>query len=231
MIINGLQKTTLLDYPGRVSSTIFLGGCNFPWPFCDNMNLVLHPGDEPVITEEELFTFLTSRTGILDGVCITGGEPTLQKELPDFIRRIRELGYPVKLDTNGSNPEMLRELVEQGLLDYVAMDIKSSPSHYSQACGLHPMDFTPVHESIRYLLEDHLPYEFRTTIVADYHNAEVMEEIGKLIQGAKAYYLQSFVDSDYVPDHTLSAYDKAALLQLADIVRPYVPSVQLRGVD
>lgn len=231
MIIHGLQKTSLLDFPGRVCATIFLGGCNFRCPFCHNMNLVLNPQNEPVISEEELMKFLTARQGILDGVCITGGEPTLHKDLPDLVRKIRALGYSIKLDTNGSNPRLLKELVEDGLLDYVAMDIKSAPGRYARVCGLDVMDFTEIHESIRFLLSGFVPYEFRTTVVNPYHTPEVMEEIGRLIQGADRYFLQSFVDSDFVRDHSLAAYDKDTLLKLADIVRPFVKSVSLRGVD
>ncbi len=231
MVIHGLQKTTLLDYPSKVAATIFFGSCNFRCPFCHNMNLVLAPDEEPVIPEEEIFSFLRSRHGILDGVCITGGEPTLQKDLPDFIRSIKELGFAVKLDTNGSNPGLLRSLVSDGLLDYVAMDIKSSKEQYPRICNVPGLSTEPIEESVSFLLQDPVPYEFRTTIVKEYHTAEVMEQIGEWIDGAAACYLQSFVSSAYVPDQTLHECTKEELQHFQSILRPHVQNVSLRGVE
>ncbi len=231
MIIHGLQKTTLLDYPSKVAATVFFGGCNFRCPFCHNMNLVLHPDESSVLSEEEVLSFLQSRKGILDGVCITGGEPTLQKDLPAFIEKIKDLGYSVKLDTNGTNPGMLRSLAEKKLIDYVAMDIKSSPEGYALASGLDRPDLAPIRESVAFLLQNTIPYEFRTTIVREYHHDAVMEQIGDWIRGASAYYLQSFTDSDFVPDHQLHACDKETLLHFQEILSAYVQSVSLRGVD
>ncbi len=153
MVIHGLQKTTLLDYPSKVAATVFFGGCNFRCPFCHNMNLVLHPENEPTLSEEEVLAFLKSRKGILDGVCITGGEPTLQKDLPRFAGKIKDLGYALKLDTNGTNPSMLKSLVKDGLLDHVAMDIKSSPDGYASVCGLSKPDLDSVRESVAFLLQ------------------------------------------------------------------------------
>lgn len=231
MQIHGLQKTTLLDYPGHVASTIFFGGCNFRCPFCHNMNLVLNAANEPVISEEELFHHLNSRIGILDGVCITGGEPTLQKDLVPFIEKIKSLGYLVKLDTNGTNPDVIEELISKKLIDYVAMDIKSSPKNYSKVAGLESFDCDGVKKSISLLINGTIPYEFRTTMVKEYHNIETVTEIGELIHGAKAYYLQSFVDSDFVPNHNLHAFSKEELLRFVEILNSHIETVELRGID
>lgn len=231
MIIHGLQKTTLLDFPGHVASTIFFGGCNFRCPFCHNMNLVLSSADEPVISEEELFSHLNSRKGILDGVCITGGEPTLQKDLVSFIEKIKALDYLVKLDTNGSNPSVIEELISRNLIDYIAMDIKSSPDEYASICGLDSFDFTPVEKSISILKQGKIPYEFRTTMVKEYHNEKTVSDIALLLDGAKSYFLQSFVDSDFVPNHNLHAFEKEELLGFAEILNPHIETVELRGVD
>ena len=195
------------------------------------MNLVLASDEEPVIPEEEFFSFLRSRRGILDGVCITGGEPTLQKDLPDFIRAIRELGFAVKLDTNGSNPGLLKSLVSDRLLDYVAMDIKSSKDQYSRVCNVPGLPTEPIGESVSFLLQEPVPYEFRTTIVREYHTAEVMEQIGEWIDGAKAYYLQSFVSSEHVPDQTLHACSPEELRHFQEILQPHMQNVSLRGVE
>ena len=231
MIIHGLQKTTLLDYPGHVASTIFFGGCNFRCPFCHNMNLVLNSAEEPVISEEELFDHLNSRRGILDGVCITGGEPTLQKDLVSFIDRIKALDYLVKLDTNGTNPAVIEELLSRNLIDYIALDIKSSPEEYASVCGLDTIDFAPIRESISILKEGRVDYEFRTTMIKEYHNENVVRSIASLIDGAKAYYLQSFVDSDFVPNHNLHPLTKEELLEYTEILKPHVKTVAIRGVD
>ncbi len=231
MVINGLQKTTLLDYPSKVAATIFFGGCNFRCPFCHNMDLVLHPEHALSLSEEEVLSFLKSRQGILDGVCITGGEPTLQKELPQLIKKIKDLGYCVKLDTNGTNPAMLRSLIEEGLIDHVAMDIKTSPEDYPAVCNVSSPGLDRIGESISLLLSGKISYEFRTTIVKEYHNEEIMQKIGEWIRGADAYYLQSFTDSEFVPDHTLHPCDKETLEKFVQILKPYVSSVSLRGVD
>ncbi|MBR4168955.1 MAG: anaerobic ribonucleoside-triphosphate reductase activating protein [Lachnospiraceae bacterium] len=231
MIINGLQKTTLLDYPTKVAATVFFGGCNFRCPFCHNMNLVLHPEEALSLSEEEVLAFLKSRQGILDGVCITGGEPTLQKDLPAFIGKIKDLGYAVKLDTNGTNPKMLSNLISGGLLDHVAMDIKTAPDHYPKVCGLTDPHLASVRESVSILLTSDVSYEFRTTVVKEYHTEEVMLLIGEWIRGAASYYLQSYKDAEFVPDHTLHPCEKEVLLHYVELLKPYVRSVSLRGVD
>ena len=231
MIIQGLQKTSLLDYPTKVAATIFFGGCNFRCPFCHNMDLVLHPEHGLSLTEEDVLSFLRSRQGILDGVCITGGEPTLQKDLPLFIEKIKQLGFCVKLDTNGTNPAMLQMLIDAGLLDYVAMDIKAAPQDYAKVCNVSNPELPLIEQSISLLLAGKIPYEFRTTIVREYHNEESMKQIGEWIRGAGAYFLQSFKDSDFVPDHDLHACEKETLLTFQEILNPYVQSVELRGID
>ena len=231
MVINGLQKTTLLDYPSKVAATIFFGGCNFRCPFCHNMDLVLHPEHAESLSEEDILSFLRSRKGILDGVCITGGEPTLQKDLPELIKKIKDLGYCVKLDTNGTDPAMLRTLVDEKMLDYVAMDIKTSPDDYPAVCNVSNPGLGLIRESVSFLLEGRIPYEFRTTVVKEYHQDENMKQIGAWIKGANAYFLQSFTDSEYVPDHTLHPHDKETLERFVQILKPFVSAVSLRGVD
>ena len=229
MNIQGLQKMTLLDWPGKVACTVFLGGCDFRCPYCHNSELV--SGTLPPAMEEEaLFAFLEKRRGILDGVCVTGGEPLLSPGLPEFLERIRALGYPVKLDTNGSSPDRLRRVWETGLVDYVAMDIKNCPEWYAQTAGVPRLDPAPVMESAAWLLAGRADYEFRTTVVRQFHDEEAMEKIGRWIRGAKRYYLQAFADRDTVPVSGLAACSGEEMERFADVVRPFVPSVQLRGL-
>lgn len=194
------------------------------------MNLVLDPSSVPSYSTIEVLSFLKKRCGVLEAVCITGGEPTLQKDLPEFIRDIRSMGYPVKLDTNGTNPDMLRSLAESGLIDYVAMDIKSSPENYHLVAGVDDPGLPEIMESISFLINGSLDYEFRTTVTSQYHTPDVIQEIGTLIQGAKQYYLQSFRDSDHVIDHSLTPCSKEELLSYREILLSYVDKVELRGV-
>ena len=228
MIVKGLQKLTLLDFPGRLAATVFLGGCNMRCPFCHNASLVVRDGGEN-ITEEALFSFLESRRGKLSGVCITGGEPTLYKELPTFIKNIRALGYAVKLDTNGTNPEMLRSLIDTGLVDYVAMDIKSSPSDYPAACGVADIDVSKIDTSVQMLLSGNVDYEFRTTVTRELHSLAEMEDIGKWRAGAKRYFLQGFKDSGDLISDGFSAIDTKTEAEFLKAVRVYVPTAQTRG--
>lgn len=230
MIISGLQKTTLLDYPGYVAATLFLGGCNFRCPFCHNSRLLDQTETTP-LSEEEILAFLKKRVGILQGVCITGGEPTLQPELETFIRRIRALGLSVKLDTNGYRPEVLKKLCADGLLDYVAMDIKSGRSGYRLAAGWPEMALSEIEESVSFLLRGTVPYEFRTTVVKGIHRLEDFEEIGPWISGADAYFLQSYQDSEQVLTPGFSSFSREELLAFAEAVLPYVPNTSLRGID
>lgn len=229
MIIKGLQKTTLLDYPGCVAATIFTGGCNYRCPFCHNMNLV--NGEEPnTISEEEVLTFLSKRKGVLDGVCITGGEPTLQRDLVSFIGRIRKMGYKVKLDTNGTNSNVIKELFEKNMLDYVAMDIKASKEKYSLCCGVTDTGTDEIITSVDIIMNSGIDYEFRTTLVKELHDKDCFIGGCEIIKGAKKYYLQSFVDSEYVPNHNFSAFDEKTLQQYVEIAARYVECAQIRGV-
>ncbi len=227
----GLQKTTLLDFPGHVAATIFTGGCNFRCPFCHNSEL-LPSWVQESFSEEEIFSFLQKRKGILEGVCITGGEPTLQPDLEEFIRRIRSLGLLVKLDTNGYRPDVLADLCGKGLLDYVAMDIKSSREHYRKATGCPGLDIENIDHSIRILLRGSVPFEFRTTAVQGLHTRKDFLTIGPWIQGCPHYYIQNFSDNGQVlfPE-TFSPFKREELEIFARLVRPFVGEVQLRGVD
>ena len=229
MKIHGLQKMTLLDFPGRVACTVFLGGCDFRCPFCHNYELL--DGAAPaVMDDEELLRFLKGRQGLLDGVAITGGEPLLRRDLPDLLRAVRELGFAVKVDTNGNHPEALEGLLKEGLADYVAMDIKNSPAKYALTVGLDSLDLAPIRRSVQLLMEGPVPYEFRTTVVDQLHKAEDFEAMGQWIAGAKAYYLQPFTDRDSVPFAGFSAPTRADLDKYASIMRVYVPYTQIRGL-
>ena len=229
MQILGLNKTTLLDYPEHVAATVFTGGCNFRCPFCHNMDLVL--GEvEPALITEDFFAFLEKRKGILDGVCITGGEPTLQKDLPDFIRGIRDKGYLVKLDTNGYRPKVLEELLRENLLDYVAMDIKSSVENYPRVTGMADLDVTGIQESVSLLKSAGIPYEFRTTVVKGLHRIDEFDEIGRWLQGAEAYFLQAFRENEKVPDKSLSSFTEAEMREMKQLAERYIERVELRGI-
>lgn len=226
MIIKGLQKLTLLDYPGSLAAIVFVGGCNFRCPFCHNGTLVL--GGADTIDTEQIFSFLESRRTKLGAVVISGGEPTIYSDLPDFIRRVRELGYKVKLDTNGTNPDMLISLVESGLVDYVAMDIKNSPDAYESTAGVR-VDIEAVKRSVDFLLSERVEYEFRTTLVKQLHTHENMRKIGEWIKGAKRYFLQSYKHTDGVISHGLDAHTTKTVAEFLKAVLPYVPNAQIRG--
>ena len=246
MDIQGLQKLTLLDWPGRVACTIFLGGCDFRCPFCHNRDLVTGPLPA-AMDSGELLAFLAKRKGLLDGVCVTGGEPTLQKDLKDFLRKIKELGYPIKLDTNGYMPGVLWDLMQEHLIDYVAMDIKASRDNYARAAGLPHIDISRIEESIGILKSSGIPYEFRTTVVKGIHRVEEFEDIGKWIAGCPAYYLQNYEENenclyrmiqtaecdDVKPGGVdpFGAFSKEELEQMEELARKYVGKVILRGVE
>ena len=199
-------------------------------PFCHNMNIVTASGSGPY-TDKDILSFLTSRKGILDGVCITGGEPTLYKELPSFIGQIKDMGFSIKLDTNGTDPGMLGSLISSGLVDYVAMDIKSSLSFYSDACGIPKIDLSPIKESIAILKKGDCEYEFRTTAVSRFMNDDIVKDIGDLLNGADRYFLQGYVESEYVPDKSLQPVSKEKLLQYRQELSSYIKYVELRGID
>ena len=223
---------TLLDFPGHVACTVFLGGCDFRCHFCHNYELV--EGVMPAaMTEEEFFGFLDKRHGLLDGVAITGGEPCLRPDLPEFIKKINDAGYPVKLDTNGNHPDVLKKLLDEKLVAYVAMYIKNSPKKYAATIGLdeNGFDLAAVNESIRLLLNSDIDYEFRTTVISQYHDENDFKEIGEWIRGAKNYFLQGFTDRDAVPDHSLSAPTAEEMIKYRDIAKEFVNFAAIRGVD
>lgn len=231
MQIHGFNKTTLLDYPKHIAATIFLGGCNFRCPFCYNASLVLNTSSQPLLDEIEVLKILNTRRNILEGVCITGGEPTLQKNLPIFIEEIKMTGLKVKLDTNGSNPQMLRYLLENNLLDYIAMDIKNSPDKYYLSVGLNDFDTNDILKSAALIMDSSIDYEFRTTIVKELHTSEDIQTIGEWLEGAPAYYLQSYKDSGDIISPGLSAHSKQTLEAYKTILRNYISSVEIRGID
>ena len=230
MKIHGFQKMTLLDFPGKVACTVFLGGCDMRCPFCHNAELI--DGTAPaVMEEEELLAFLKKRTGLLEGVAITGGEPLLRDDTIVLMEKIRDLGYPVKLDTNGTHPDRLRKILDRELAAYVAMDIKNSPDRYAVTAGLEKLDLAPVRESVSLLMEGRTDYEFRTTVVAELHDGDSFRGIGEWIRGARRYYLQRFTDRDTVPFGGFHAPEDAKMLEYAAIAREYVPSAVIRGMD
>ena len=230
----GLQKMTLLDFPGRVACTVFSCGCNFRCPFCHNAGLVLPDADRSMLMDQaEILAFLRKRQGLLDGVCLTGGEPLLIEENLAFLREIKALGYAVKLDTNGAFPERLKQAVTDGLADYVAMDIKNAPDSYAETAGLR-VDMERIRESVDFLRSGAVPYEFRTTVVLPYHTEERMEAIGKWIAGTEKYFLQQYKDKnvDLLGDPaTMRPAEKAQLETFLAIVRKYVPGAELRGIE
>ena len=229
MEIYGLQKMTLLDYPGHVACTVFLSGCDMRCPWCHNSELAEGKAP-PVMEEEELLAFLRRRKGLLEGVAMTGGEPLLREETLGLLRRVRELGYPVKLDTNGTHPDRLRRAVEEGLAQYVAMDIKNAPDRYAQTVGLAAFDPAPVRESVAFLLECGGDYEFRTTLVREMHDEESIREIGAWIHGAKRYALQKFTDRESVPFEGFHAPSEEEISAWAEMMKPHAAEVLIRGL-
>ena len=230
MLLKGLQKTTLLDFPTKVACTVFTGGCNFRCPFCHNASLVLGEDKTPDLPQEEFFRFLERRRGILDGVCVTGGEPLLQKDLVPFLQKIRDMGLAVKLDTNGSAPDRLAEILRVVPPDYIAMDIKNSREKYAMTCGL-PSFPEGVEQSIDRIMNSGIPYEFRTTVVRELHTVADIKSIARRIVGARHYYLQGFIDSGDLIGENYSACTPAEMKEMLAAALPYVPTAALRGVD
>ena len=234
MTISGLQKMTLLDFPGKVACTVFLQGCNYRCPFCHNSELLEGRG-EPVMSREEFLSFLKKRTGLLDGVCISGGEPTLTAGLKDLIREIKAMGYAVKLDTNGSRPSVLKELVAENLLDYVAMDIKNSPARYAVTCGVSQVDLAAIEESAAFLMTGAVDSEFRTTVVCPLHDVVSIAEMGQWLHNIsggkpiKKLFLQPFADRDTVVFSGLSTPDSAQMAEFAELLKGFVLEVSTRG--
>ena len=230
MKIHGLQKMTLLDFPGHVACTVFLNACDFRCPFCHNYELAC--GTSPAVMEEnELLSFLKKRKGLLDGAAFTGGEPCLHKELPGLMEKCRDLGYAIKLDTNGYHPKMLAYILEEGLADYVAMDIKNSPEKYALTAGIDHVDMALIEESIALLVNGKTEYEFRTTVVKEFHEAGDFEKMGRMIEGAKRYFLQKFTDRETVPYSNLHAPEPDEMKDFLQIASRFVTEASLRGVD
>lgn len=231
MEIKGLAKTTLLDYPGHVAATLFVGGCQFKCPFCHNGSLVTKASQLPNISLEEVYTFLKKRKGVLDGVCVTGGEPTFQPDLKELLRDIKDMGYLVKLDTNGYDPTQLDHLFKEGLVDYVAMDIKNSPEKYAKTVGRTDLDINRIKLSVELIRESGLDYEFRTTIVKELHSIDDMHAIAEWLKGSRAYYLQSYVASEDVIMPVFSSYTKLELTAIKAMMEDFISRVYLRGVE
>ena len=228
MIIHGLQKMTLVDYPGKVAAILFTGSCNFRCPFCQNASLVLDPASEPVIPDDEIFSYLNKRKGMLEGVVVTGGEPTVHQDLLEFMARIKDLGYSVKLDTNGYRPDILRRAVEGGYADYVAMDVKNSLTHYAATAGVKSLYTGLIQESISFLMEGHVPYEFRTTVVRELHSDEDFEEIGRMCAGCSSYFLQTYSDRGDIMAPGFTPPSPDDMERYIGILRKSIGNVSLR---
>lgn len=229
MKIEAIQKLTLLDYPGKMAATVFTYGCNLRCPFCHNALLVTEESAGH-IKADEVLDFLLKRKGMLEGVCVTGGEPLLQPDIEDFLRAIKEMGFSIKLDTNGTFPKKLKDLVRKGLVDYVAMDIKNCREKYALTSGKFAMDLTAIDESIRFLLSGEVEAEFRTTVVKEFHTLDDLLKITKWISGCDRYFLQQFVDSGNLIDQSLTGYRDDELRAMYKQVKRNLPVVKLRGV-
>lgn len=230
MIFNGFQKLTLLDYPGHVACTLFTAGCNFRCPFCHNASLVTHIGDSEHYSDEYVLDYLKKRKGIVDGVCITGGEPLLHEEIADFIKKVKDIGYLVKLDTNGYLPDRLISLVNDGYVDYVAMDIKNSKEKYPLSAGIDNLDIAMIEKSVDFLLQNCVDYEFRTTVVKELHTLQDIEFLAQWISGAKRYFLQNFIDSGDLISDNMSAVETQTIKMMQEAASKYVKNVEIRGI-
>lgn len=230
MELYGLQKLTVLDFPGHAACTVFTGGCDFRCPFCHNYALACKT-EQKTITEDEFFEFLKTRTGKLDGVAITGGEPCINKDLPEFLRKIKDLGFMAKLDTNGYHPQMLNKVIQANLVDYIAMDIKNAPDKYAETAGVKHIDIEKINESIHLIMASNVDYEFRTTVVDELHNTADIKAISKWIAGAKQYFLQAFVDRESVPNHNFHTPSVTKLNACLDSVSPRnIKNAFIRGI-
>lgn len=237
MHICGLQKLSMVDYPGKLAATVFTGGCNLRCPFCHNALLVTRLSESPALTEDEVLEFLKKRRGLLDGVVLSGGEPLLQAGAADFLAAVRQLGFAVKLDTNGFYPQALREILDRGLADYVAMDIKNCRDKYAVTCGVPDLDPAPVEESLKLLRDSGVDFELRTTLVRQLHSPEDLRAMGRWVAGffphnqSPRFFLQKFVDSGNLIASGNSGFDDAEMTAMADLVRLDLPRTELRGID
>ena len=230
MEFSGLEKLSLVDYDDNLTATLFMAGCPFRCPFCHNAPLVLHPERAEKIPFDEILDYLNKRKGVLDAVCISGGEPTLMPDLEEKIRAIKELGYLIKLDSNGCNPNVLKHLVSEGLLDYIAMDIKNSKSKYFVTAGAR-VDMDAIEESVRFIMSCGVKYEFRTTMMTEFHDEADMEAIGRWIAGAQRYFLQRYIDSENTIRRNFHEIPLERAKKFIEIIKTYVPNVGLRGYD
>lgn len=230
MVIKGLQKLTLLDYPEKMACTVFTAGCNFKCPFCHNASLVIDVDTDDIISEEDFFSFINKRVGIIEGVCITGGEPTLQPDLESFIKKIKEIGLLVKLDTNGYRPDILISLVESGLIDYVAMDIKNCKEKYPLTAGCENLEIDRICRSVDFLKTGIIDYEFRTTIVKELHTPDDIIKIGEWLDGSQKYYLQRFEDSGDLISQGFGSYDKNEMKSLSNLIKHRITAIDIRGL-
>ena len=231
MDIFGLEKLSLVDYDGFVAATVFTAKCNFRCGFCHNSALVLDYSAIPPIRESEVLDYLKKRKGVLEGLCITGGEPTLNPDLPEFIKKVKDIGYSVKVDTNGTNPEMVKLLVKEGLADYFAVDIKNDKENYAEIIGFKTFDTSKVEKTVEFLLSGKVKYEFRTTLIAEYHKADNIKRIAEWIKGADKYFMQKFKSGDNCISQNLSPVPTETAKEFAEIIRPHVKRVDLRGYD
>ena len=232
MHICGLQKLAMVDFPGKLAATVFTGGCNLRCPFCHNALLVNRLSENPEThSVEEILDFLRKRKGLLDGVVLSGGEPLLQSGAADFLEQVRSLGFAVKLDTNGCYPEALEEILKQNLVDYVAMDIKNSREKYAETVGIPDFDITPIEQSVQLLKNSGIDFEFRTTVVKEFHTAQDIVSIGQWLAGSPRYFLQQFVDSGDLVGTGCTAVEPLELQAFATLARPFFGSVTLRGID
>lgn len=231
MYLCGLQKLAMVDYPGKLAATVFTGGCNLRCPFCHNALLVTRLDETPELGEEAVLSFLATRTKLLDGVVLSGGEPLLQPDAADFLRKIRQMGFAVKLDTNGFFPDRLSAILEEGLVDYVAMDIKNAPEKYPITCGIPGLDTAPVAESVKLLRQSGVDFEFRTTLVREFHTPEDLLAIGRWLEGSPRYFLQAFVDSGNLVGSGCSPFTPQEMRDFTLLLLPFFGEVNLRGID
>ena len=231
MYLCGLQKLAMVDYPGKLAATVFTGGCNLRCPFCHNALLVTRLDETPELGEEAVLSFLATRTKLLDGVVLSGGEPLLQPDAADFLRKIRQMGFAVKLDTNGFFPDRLSAILEEGLVDYVAMDIKNAPEKYPITCGIPGLDTAPVAESVKLLRQSGVDFEFRTTLVREFHTPEDLLAIGRWLEGSPRYFLQAFLDSGNLVGSGCSPFTPQEMRDFSLLLRPFFGEVSLRGID
>ncbi len=231
MLLKGLQKLTLLDYPGKMACTVFTGGCNFKCPFCHNASLVISERvkESSTLPEEEFFAHLAKRRGILEGVCITGGEPTLSQDLVPFLYKIKDMGFLVKLDTNGYRPDTLASVIDSGCADYIAMDIKNSKEKYGITVGIPMLDLKPIEESVHILMSSKVDFEFRTTLTKELHTEDDIIRIGEWLRGDEKYFLQTFKDSGDLISAAFSGYDESETKSLLKVLKTYIPSAEIRG--